>query len=55
MALLRCDECGSNDTNCFGSWDTPIKIICKNCAEKKNIKTVENIEHCNGDLEDLKI
>ena len=35
MALLRCDECGSSDTNAFGSWDTPIKILCKKCSDKK--------------------
>lgn len=36
MAHLRCDECGSSDTNAFGSWDTPIKILCKKCSENKN-------------------
>jgi len=36
MAHLKCDECGSSDTNAFGSWDTPIKILCKKCSEKKN-------------------
>lgn len=35
MALLRCDKCGSNDTNTFGSWDTPIKILCGKCTKKK--------------------
>lgn len=35
MALLRCDECGSSDTNAFGSWDTKIKILCKKCSDKK--------------------
>jgi hypothetical protein len=38
MANLRCDECGSSDTNTFGSWDTPIKVLCKNCSKKKNNK-----------------
>jgi len=35
MALLRCDECGSSDTNAYGSWDTPIKILCKNAVIKR--------------------
>jgi hypothetical protein len=33
MAHLRCDECGCSDTNAFGSWDTPIKILCKKCSD----------------------
>jgi hypothetical protein len=33
MAHLRCDECGSSDTNAFGSWNTPIKILCKKCSD----------------------
>ena len=48
MAYLRCDECGSSDTNAFGSWDTPIKILCKKCSEKKKneqqSKSVEIID-----------
>ena len=38
MALLKCDECGSSDTNAFGSWDTPIKILCTKCSDKKKKK-----------------
>lgn len=34
MAFLRCDNCGSSDTNTFGSWDTPITILCKKCSEE---------------------
>lgn len=34
MAFLRCDNCGSSDTNAFGSWDTPITILCKKCSEE---------------------
>lgn len=41
MAHLKCDECGSSDTNTFGSWDTPIKILCKKCSDKKRDKTVK--------------
>lgn len=41
MAHLRCDECKSSDTNAFGSWDTPIKILCKNCSDKKRDKTIK--------------
>jgi hypothetical protein len=39
MAHLRCDECGSSDTNAFGSWDTPIKILCVKCSNTKKKKT----------------
>jgi len=39
MALLRCDECGSNETNSFGSWDTPIKISCTKCSTMKKKST----------------
>ena len=35
MALLRCDECGSSDTNAFGSWDAQITILCKKCSDKR--------------------
>jgi ribosomal protein L37E len=35
MAHLRCDKCGSSDTNAFGSLDTPIKILCKKCSDEK--------------------
>lgn len=41
MAHLRCDECGSSDTNAFGSWNTPIKILCKKCSDKKIKKPIE--------------
>jgi len=41
MAHLRCDECGSSDTNAFGSWDTPIKILCKKCSDIKRDKTIK--------------
>lgn len=34
MAHLPCDNCGGA-TNTFGSWDTPIKIICEKCAPVK--------------------
>lgn len=33
FAWLRCDECGAS-TNTYGSWDTPIKIVCEKCAKK---------------------
>jgi len=33
MAQLYRDECGRL-TNVFGSWDTPIKILCKICSDK---------------------
>jgi len=35
MAHLRCDKCGSSDTNTFGSWDTQITILCRKCSKKK--------------------
>lgn len=41
MAHLRCDECGSGDTNAFGSWGTPITILCKKCNDKKKDKTIK--------------
>jgi len=34
MAHLRCDKCGGS-TNTFGSWDTPIKVVCKKCYDKE--------------------
>ena len=34
MDHLRCDECGGS-TDSFGSWDTPIKILCSKCSDKK--------------------
>lgn len=40
MAYLRCDECGSSDTNAFGSLDTPIKILCEKCSDNKRTKTI---------------
>lgn len=42
MAHLRCDECGSSDTDAFGGWDTPIKILCKKCSNKKDRKQTNN-------------
>ena len=33
MAHLRCDKCGSRDTDTFGSWDTPITILCGDCSK----------------------
>jgi len=35
MAWLRCDYCGK-PTGTRGSWDTPIKIICEECYEKRH-------------------
>lgn len=43
MAHLRCDECGSNDTNAFGSWDTLINILCKKCSDKKKDKIIKEL------------
>lgn len=37
MAHLMCDECGGS-TNTFGSWDTPTKILCKKCNDKRKKK-----------------
>ena len=37
MANLRCDECGGS-TNSFGSWSTPVKILCETCSEKNKIE-----------------
>lgn len=34
MAYLRCDKC-KGSTNIFGSWNTPIKILCKKCCDKE--------------------
>lgn len=34
MAILRCDICGKA-TNTYGSWDTPFKILCAECAKKQ--------------------
>jgi len=34
MALLPCDKCGKS-TNTFGSWDTPITILCEECSKKQ--------------------
>lgn len=34
MAYLPCDNCGSGDTNAFGSWNTPIKILCGKCSKE---------------------
>jgi hypothetical protein len=49
MAHLRCDECGSSDTNAFGSWDTPIKILCGKCSDKKKKKqTTKDLPKDNG-------
>ena len=50
MAHLKCDECGSSDTNSFGSWDTPIKILCAKCSDKKRTKTMEILNENNGDI-----
>lgn len=36
MAFLPCDICGKI-TDMRGSWDTPIKIICSECAENRRI------------------
>ena len=33
MASLPCDICGKKGV-AFGSWDTPFKIVCKECSEK---------------------
>lgn len=35
MAKLPCDICGG-PTNTYGSWDTPIKIVCAECADKED-------------------
>lgn len=40
MAHLRCDKCGSSDTNAFGSWDTPIKILCKKCSDTEGMMKI---------------
>ena len=48
MALLRCDECGSSDTNAYGSWGTPVKILCAKCAEKRRTGKVMKIYKDNG-------
>ena len=36
MANLRCDECGGS-TNAYGSWDTPIKILCEKCYRDRQV------------------
>jgi len=33
MASLPCDKCGKPNI-AYGSWDTPITIICSECKEK---------------------
>jgi len=33
MAWLACDVCGKK-MDAQGSWDTPFKIICKECINK---------------------
>jgi len=33
MAWLPCDICGKHGV-AQGSWDTPFKIVCKECANK---------------------
>jgi len=33
MAYLPCDKCGAL-TDHMGSWDTPIRILCKECSIK---------------------
>lgn len=40
MANLRCDKCGGS-TDHFGSWDTPIKILCKECSIKSHNNQLE--------------
>ena len=49
MALLRCDECGSSDTNTYGSWSSPVKILCGKCAEKRRTGKVMKIYKGNGE------
>ena len=35
MASLPCDKCGK--PNCaYGSWDTPITILCEDCGKNIN-------------------
>lgn len=48
MALLICDECGSSDTNTYGSWSTPVKILCVKCAEKRRTGKVRKIYEDKG-------
>lgn len=35
FAWLRCDKCGAS-TNTFGSWDTPVTILCEKCANDRH-------------------
>lgn len=43
MAHLRCDKCGG-PTNSFGSWDTPIKILCGKCGKPKEKHKTKKID-----------
>lgn len=49
MALLRCGKCGSSDTNTYGSWSSPVKILCSKCAEKIRTGNVRKIYKDKGD------
>lgn len=41
MAFLPCDICGGS-TNSRGSWDTPLKIICTTCNDKRKSTNNKN-------------
>lgn len=49
MALLRCDKCGGS-TNHFGSWDTPIRILCEECSKDLIKQIEEDYVNYNPDL-----
>jgi len=42
MANLRCDECGGG-TNSYGSWDTPVKIICEKCNKENEMEKRQDL------------
>lgn len=49
MALitLKCSDCGKNSVSYYGSWDMPLKVVCKQCAENRIVgtnKALKNLE-----------
>jgi hypothetical protein len=49
MAYLPCDECGKITTH-QGSWDTPIRILCKKCTKNKSEKILKTSFNLSEDL-----